>query len=293
MKSLVVAALLSPLSALAQIGTATPPAASAASDSTGAEWTLSLLADQRTFYLGREYGDHAYSLVPSLTYSHPSGFYGTLSGYYFHASEPPRYAFTDLELGYANDITKHWAYSLSYDRIFFSPPLTSTDKLIPNGLEAYTTYDLGPLQAGLDYNFFFGKSTAQTIALALRAKAHKTNWLGFEEVNLTPGAEVLWGSPLTLARYGGTYAATTTTTTSITTKRGRRKTTTTTQTAEPTASQAVRLLGYELTLPLEVVRGPLAYTLTGHYVLPRRTPDDTAAPLPSGGYLSLQVDFSF
>jgi len=289
MKSFLSALLLFPFSALAQIGTATPPAASAASDSTGAEWTLSLLADQRTYYLGREYGNHAYSLVPSLTYSHPSGFYGTLSGYYFHASEPPRYAFTDLELGYANDITKRWVYSLSYDRVFFSPPLTDTDKLIPNGLEAYTTYDLGPLQAGLDYNFFFGKSTAQTIALALRATVRKTNWLGLDEVSLMPGAEALWGSPLALARYGGTYRATTTTT-SITTVRGRRKAT---QSTQPIDSQTVRLLGYELTLPLEVTRGHLAYTLTGHYVVPRRTPSDTAAPLPTGAYLSAQIDFTF
>lgn len=286
MKSLLVALSLLPATALAQGGSPTPPPP-IAHDSTAAAWTLSLLADQRTFYLGREYGDHAYSLLPSITYSHPSGFYGTLSGYYFHASEPPRYAFTDLELGYANELAKHWAYSLSYDRVFFSPPLSATDKLIPNGLEAYTTYDLGPLQAGLDYNFFFGKSTAQTIALALRAQVRKTHWLGFDEVSLAPGAEVLWGSPLALARYGGTYSATTT---SITTVRGRRKTT---QVTPTTDSQPVRLLGYELTLPLEVDRGPLTYTLTGHYVVPRRTPSDPATPLPPGAYLSAQVDFSF
>jgi hypothetical protein len=274
------ALFLFPFAVLAQIGT-TPPAA--ARDSTAAAWTLSLTADQRTFYLGREYGQHAFSLVPSLTYSHPSGFYGTLSGYYFHAAEPPRYAFTDLEVGYANDSHEHWTYSLSYDRVFFSPPLTATDKLLPNGLEGYTSYELGPLQAALDYNFFFGKSSAQTIDLALRAKLRQAHWLGLDAVSLAPGAAVLWGSPLALARYGGTYT-TTSTTTGL---RGRRKT------SQVAAGQTVRLLGYELTLPLELERGALAYTLTGHYVVPRRTPDDTAAPLPTGAYLSLQVDLSF
>jgi hypothetical protein len=96
---------------------------------------------------------------------------------------------------------------------------------------------------------------------------------------------VLWGSPLALARYGGTYA-----TTSVTKVRGRRKTTTTTT---ETASQAVRLLAYELALPLRAERGALAYTLAGHYVVPHRTPDDAAASLPTGTYLSLQVDFTF
>jgi len=270
---------------MAQESTLGPSAATLATrDSTAAEWTLSLIADQRTFYLGREYGNHAFSLMPSLTYSHPSGFYGTLSGYYFHSSAPPRYAFTDLELGYANDITKHWTYSLSYDRVFFTPPLTATDRLLPNGLEAYTSYDLGPLQAAVDYNFFFGSSSAQTINLALRAKLRQDDLLGLDQVSLLPGAEVIWGSPLALARYGGTYTTTATNTASV---RGRRKTT------QVVAGQTVRLLGYELTLPLEIDNGAVAYTLTGHYVVPRRTPDDTPAPLPTGAYLSLQIDFTF
>ncbi|MGI4744146.1 MAG: hypothetical protein ACRYG7_54035 [Janthinobacterium lividum] len=268
---------------LAQVNGTTAPPLAARDTAAASEWTLSLLADQRTFYLGREYGDHAFSLAPSLTYSHASGFYGTLSGYYFQQSAPPHYAFTDLELGYANYLTDHWTYSLSYDRVVFTPPISATDKLIANGLEAYTAYDLGPLHAAFDYNFFFGKSSAQTISLALSGKLQRANLLGFSEVSLTPGAEVLWGSPLALARYGGTY-----TTISTTSVSGRHH-----QTTQTVQGQTVRLLGYELTLPLEADRGALAYTLTGHYVLPRRTPDDTAASLPPGAYLSLQVAYSF
>ncbi|MGI4864305.1 MAG: hypothetical protein ACRYFZ_10315 [Janthinobacterium lividum] len=285
MKHLLPILLLLPGPLLAQVATTTVPPTKPARDTTAAsEWTLSLEANQRTFYLGREYGDHAYSLAPSLTYSHASGFYGTLSGYYFHQSEPPHYAFTDLELGYANDITPSWSYSFSYDRVFFTPPISATDKLIENGLEAYTAYDLGPLRAAVDYNFFFGKSSAQTITLGLSGKLKKDDWLGCDEISLSPGAEVLWGSPLALARYGGTY-----TTTSTTSVRGRRKQTTQTT----TAGQTVRLLGYELTLPLALERNALTYTLTGHYIIPKRTPDDTAASLPTGTYVSLQVDFTF
>jgi hypothetical protein len=277
--------LLLPSPLLAQLNTTGPPTTFAHDTAATSEWTLSLLADQRSFYLGREYGDHALSLAPSLTYSHASGLYGTVGGYYFQQSQPPRYAFTDLELGYANDFTNAWTYSVSYNRVFFTPPTSATDKLIPNGLEAYTAYQLGPLQAALDYNFFFGKSSAQTITLALSGKLEKENWLGFDAVRLTPEAQVLWGSPLALARYGGTYTATSTTAK----LHGRRKTTSATE----TPSQAVRLLGYELALPLKAERGALAYTLAGHYIVPRRTPDDAATPLPSGGYLSLQVDFTF
>jgi hypothetical protein len=283
MKHFLAALLLLPSPLLAQLNTTGPPTTLA--HDTASEWTLSLLADQRSFYLGREYGDHALSLAPSLTYSHASGLYGTVGGYYFQQSQPPRYAFTDLELGYANGFTNAWTYSVSYNRVFFTPPTSATDKLIPNGLEAYTAYQLGPFQAAVDYNFFFGKSSAQTIALALSSELKKDDWLGFAAVRLTPEAQVLWGSPLALARYGGTYTATSTTAK----LHGRRKTTSATE----TPSQAVRLLGYELALPLKAERGALAYTLAGHYIVPRRTPDDAATPLPSGGYLSLQVDFTF
>jgi hypothetical protein len=287
MKLFLLALLLLPSSLLAQIATLAPPRPPVSDTTATSEWTLSLLADQRSFYLGREYGDHALSLVPSLTYSHRSGLYGTVSGYYFQQSQPPHYAFTDLELGYANNFSDAWTYSVSYDRVFFTPPLSTTDKLIPNGLEAYSAYQLGPLQAAVDYNFFFGKSSAQTVTLALSGELKKADWLGFAAVRLTPEAQVLWGSPLALARYGGTYA---TTTTSITKVHGRRKTTTQ---STDTPSQAVRLLGYELALPLRAERGALAYTLAGHYIVPRRTPDDAATPLPTGAYVSLQVDFTF
>ncbi|RYY17993.1 MAG: hypothetical protein EOO36_08940 [Cytophagaceae bacterium] len=285
-------ALLLPGRLLAQVGTPSVRRDALARDTAAAaEWTLSLEANQRTFYLGREYGDKAFSLAPSLSYSHPSGLYGTVSGYYFNQSEPPHYAFTDLELGYANNFTKAWAYSVSYDRVFFTPPITVSDRLIANALEVYTDYRLGPLRAALDYNFFFGKSSAQTLTLGLSGELKRAGWLGFETVRLTPGAEVLWGAPLALSRYGGTYS-TTTTATATTTVHGRRKTTTATQTVEAGA-QVVRLLGYELSLPLQAERGALAYTLTGHYIIPRRTADDPATPLRTGAYLSLQVDFSF
>jgi hypothetical protein len=279
MKRFLFAFYFLPLPLLAQVNGTTPPPV--ANDSTAAEWTLSLEAAQRSFYLGREYGDKAYSLAPSLTYSHPSGFYGTLSGYYFHESQPPRYAFTDLELGYENTITDNWVYSLSYDRVFFTPPVSSAEKQVENGLEAYTSYDLGPLHGAFDYNYFFGKSSAQTVALTLSGKIKKAHWLGLDEVSLTPGAEVMWGSPLALARYGGTY------TTVATNQRGRLKA------AKNVPGQTVRLLAYELTLPLEVDRGPLAYTIMGHYVIPQRTPEDTATPLPTRAYLSMQVSYTF
>lgn len=248
-----------------------------------AEWTVAINADQRTYYLGREYGDHSLAVSPSVIYSHPSGFYGQVSGYYFHQSVPPHYSFTDLEVGFANSFTQAWTYSLSLDRVFFTQALTSGEPLINNGLEANTAYSLGPFNLALDYNFFFQKQKAQTIALALNGTLKKEDWLGADAVSLSPGAEIFWGSPLAGLRYGGAYDALVPGTRR---RKGRAGTVLTDETATPS------LMGYELTLPLAYTRYPFAYTLTGHYIAPVRANAETE-PLPRAAYASFRVDFTF
>lgn len=264
-----------------------PPGPMAAPDT--AEWTVSLNADQRTYFLGREYGDHALALSPSVMYSHPSGFYGQLSGYYFRQSAPPRYSFTDLEVGFANEFVPRWTYSVSLDRVFYSQALTSDEPRINNGFEANTAYALGPLSLALDYNFFFQKQKAQTFSVLLSGLAKKDDWLGADDVRLTPGAEVFYGSPLALLRYGGTYVVPGTVAAAPTRRRRANSAST-----GPSETTALSRMGYELTLPLTYSRYPLAYALTGHYVVPVRTgPDAAAEVLRRAAYASFRVDFTF
>lgn len=257
-----------------------------------AEWTVALDADQRTYYLGREYGDHALSLSPSIVYSHPSGFYGQLQGYYFRQSAPPRYSFTDLEVGYANEFLPRWTYSVSLDRVFFTQALGSDEPRINNGFEANTAYAWGPLALALDYNFFFQRQRAQTVSLLLTGTIKKANWLGADALSLTPGAEVFYGSPLALLRYGGAYAPPGTAGAPVVATRRRRNGTVVS--TVPDATAAPRPMGYELTLPLTYARYPFSYVLTGHYVQPRRTSTDpTAEVLRPAAYASFRVDFTF
>ncbi|TPG71797.1 hypothetical protein [Hymenobacter nivis] len=272
----------------AQTLAAPPPPAAADT----AEWTVALDADQRTYYLGREYGDHALALSPSVVYSHPSGFYGQVQGYYFRQSAPPRYSFTDLEVGYANEFLPRWTYSVSLDRVFFTQALGPGEPRINNGFEANTAYAWGPLALALDYNFFFQQQRAQTVSVLLTGTLRKDNWLGAQSLTLTPGAEVFYGSPLALLRYGGAYAPPGAAGAPAVATRRRRNGTVVP--AVPDASAAPRLMGYELTLPLAYAHYPFSYALTGHYVLPRRTPTDPSAEvLRPAAYASFRVDFTF
>ena len=256
-------------------GQALPPAVPklappvAAADSSGG-WELRLDYEARTSYLGREYGNHAYSLNPQVSYSAANGLYGRLEGLYFSPVRPG-YVYTGLELGYAGEFTDNWSYSLSGNRTFYAGRVTRQDSVLRNDLEVYTRYALGPVALGLDYNFLFDRFRAHTLGLNLSVPLEKTHWLGFDKVSFTPAAELDWGSSLALLRFG-TLA------------------TPLDQNFARIDQPSLRLvpLAYEFSFPLEVQRGPLALNVAGHLLAPLRVRGETQAP-PAFSYLSVAL----
>jgi len=241
-----------------------PPVAAAGSS---AGWEVRLDYEARTSYLGREYGSHAYSLNPQVSYSAANGLYGRLEGLYFSPVRPG-YVYTSLELGYAGEFTDNWSYSLSGSRTFYVGRITKRDSVLRNDLEVYTQYALGPVALGLDYNFLFDRFNAHTLGLNLSLPLKKAHWLGFDKVSFTPAAEFDWGSSLALLRFG-----------SLATPLD--------QNFAKIDQPSLRLvpLAYEFSFPLEVQRGPLALNLAGHLLAPLRVRGETQAP-PAFGYLS-------
>ena len=241
-----------------------PPVAAAGSS---AGWEVRLDYEARTSYLGREYGSHAYSLNPQVSYSAANGLYGRLEGLYFSPVRPG-YVYTSLELGYAGEFTDNWSYSLSGSRTFYVGRITKRDSVLRNDLEVYTQYALGPVALGLDYNFLFDRFNAHTLGLNLSLPLKKAHWLGFDKVSFTPAAEFDWGSSLALLRFG-----------SLATPLD--------QNFAKIDQPSLRLvpLAYEFSFPLEVQRGPLALNLAGHLLVPLRVRGETQAP-PAFGYLS-------
>lgn len=243
------------------------PAPAAAKADSSAGWELRLDYEARTSYLGREYGNHDFSLSPQVSYSAPNGLYGRLEGLYFQPVRPG-YVYTDLELGYAGDLSDHWAYSLSYNRTFYNGRITKRDTVLRNDLEVYTQYQAGPVAVGLDYNFLFDRFRAHTLDLNVSVPLEKAHWLGFDKVSLTPTVQFDSGSSLALLRFGTL--------------------------ATPLDHDFAKIerpnlqlvpLAYELSLPLEVQRGPLALNLAGNLLVPLRVRGETKAP-PTFGYLS-------
>ena len=265
------AALLWALPFLATAQTLSPaapnPAPPVAAAGSSAGWEVRLDYEARTSYLGREYGNHAYSLNPQVSYSAANGLYGRLEGLYFSPVRPG-YVYTNLELGYAGEFTDNWSYSLSGSRTFYVERITKRDSVLRNDLEVYTQYALGPVALGLDYNFLFDRFNAHTLGLNLSLPLVKAHWLGFDKVSFTPAAEFDWGSSLALLRFG-----------SLATPLD--------QNFAKIDQPSLRLvpLAYEFSFPLEVQRGPLALNLAGHLLAPLRVRGETQAP-PAFGYLS-------
>lgn len=260
---------------LSTVGQALPSAvpALAAADST-AGWELRLEGYQRTSYLGREYGSYAYSISPSIGYTAASGLYGTLEGLFFSPVKPS-YVYTSLELGYAGDFTKAWSYSLSGNRTFYAGRVSKKDSVLRNCLEAYTQYDLGPVSLGLDYNFLFDRFHAHTVGFSVSVPLEKKQWLGFDNVSFAPVAELDWGSSLALLRFG-------------------QLSTPLDKNFDSVDKPSLKLvpLAYEFGFPLEVQRGPLAFNLTGHLLVPLRVRGESQAP-PPFAFLSAAVILRF
>ena len=250
--------------------TAPNPAPPIAVADSSAGWELRLDYEARTSYLGREYGSHAYSLNPQVTYSAANGLYGRLEGLYFSPVRPG-YVYTSLELGYAGEFTDNWSYSLSGGRTFYVGRITAMDSVLRNDLEVYTQYALGPVVLGLDYNFLFDHFHAHTLGLNLGLPLKKAHWLGFDKVSFTPAAGLDWGSSLALLRFGSLATPLDQNFTKI-------------------DQPSLRLvpLAYEFSFPLEVQRGPLALNLAGHLLAPLRVRGETQSP-PTFGYLSVAL----
>ena len=246
------------------------PVSSVAGADSSAGWELRVDYEARTSYLGREYGNHAYSLNPQVSYAAASGLYGRLEGLYFSPLRPG-YVYTTLELGYAGEFTDNWNYSLSGNRTFYAGRITKKDSVLRNVVEAYTRYSLGSVALALDYNFLFDRFQAHTLVLNLSVPLEKTHWLGFDKVSFTPAAEFVLGSSLALLRFGGLA-------------------TPLDQNFAQIDQPGLRLvpLVYEFSFPLEVQRGPLALNLAGHLLAPVRVRGETRAP-PAFGYLSIAL----
>lgn len=296
---------------------AQPARLAARRDSTDrSELILGLARENRTFFLGREFGQRIPNYAPTLSYTHRTGLYVNAEGFYSDKNQPaPHYYFTEVEVGYANQLMNRLTYSVSYNRVFFTKETAKRGILpIRNGVEAYAAYDFGPVNLGVDYTYYFDQQHAQLLTATLGSTVfRRRNWLGFSEVSLTPAVSAYWGTYSTLLRYGGLYGTgvvvprvrKTTTPASGTTTGGtvhHHKGTVTTGDSTATGTQTTNQmleasthyypLGAELTVPLSLTWRRNSLTISNHTILTTKLPNQTA-PQKLINFLSIGVQRTF
>ena len=147
----------------------------------------------KTLSAGRDLGVNQFSVIPSITYYHKTGFYTGLSGSWYSETFP-NYSLTDLTAGYSNLLGKsgNFSYSLSYDHFLFNP---SDGGVLTNALGIYGNYDFGPVNVGLNYSYLFGnKETGNKLSPSVGAYFKIKNVGFIDKITIMPSISVTFGS---------------------------------------------------------------------------------------------------
>jgi hypothetical protein len=140
---------------------------------------------------GRSFGFDKYGFVPSIMYSHYSGFNGSVTGYWGSAFEP-KYYMTNASLGYMNNKHKHWSFSLNHDSFIFHDTLT--DRPFGNSAQSAIYYQTKKFDIGLDYAFLYGKETAHRISINPSFNIVVNIKKPIESIRFMPGLSFQWGN---------------------------------------------------------------------------------------------------
>jgi len=147
----------------------------------------------KTLSAGRDLGVNQFSVIPSITYYHKTGFYTGLSGSWYSKTYP-NYSLTDLTAGYSNLLGKSgkFSYSLSYDHFFFNP---SDGGVLTNAFGIYSNYDFGSVNIGLNYSYLFGnKENGNKLSPSIGAYIKIKNVWFIDKITIMPSISATIGS---------------------------------------------------------------------------------------------------
>lgn len=146
----------------------------------------------KVLYAGRNYGVNQALMMPSLTYSHKSGWYGDLAGFSYSQSQP-RYELTMISAGYIGAIGKKFLYIGEYSRSFFTKPDSNT--ALSNALTFYGAYSIGEYTSTLTYSTLFGNGSTSSLLVPSFSRAFTFSKLGFiDKITITPSVSASIGS---------------------------------------------------------------------------------------------------
>ncbi len=138
---------------------------------------------------GRDLGYSQNGFITGLSYYHPSGIYGEVTGY-LNSGYSPQYYMTDAGVGYLLELDK-WLLQAGHNFQFFD---SSVDWVFNKNAQLTTYYQRKKWEAGIDYRFMYGKEQAHRITTTLASRISWTDFGWFDRISLIPSVAVQWGN---------------------------------------------------------------------------------------------------
>lgn len=149
----------------------------------------------RTYYAGRENGNHQSNLSGQIYYMHSAGFFAGISGSWYSQLDP-NYRSTILSAGYGKSAKKHpfFHYRVSADYFIFNVTNPDFDPIYTSSLNAGVTFKNKKLGTRIDGSLLVGQELGQQISLNTFAYLYLARFGKFNYLRLEPEVSLFFGS---------------------------------------------------------------------------------------------------
>ncbi len=149
----------------------------------------------RTYYAGRENGDHQSNLSGQIYYMHSNGFYAGISGSWY-SQLAPNYRSTIFSVGYGKSHKKHpfFRYRFSADYFLFHVNDPEFDPIYNSSLNAGVTLKSRTFATSIDGSILLGQEFGQQFTWNGYAYLYLARFGKYNHLRLEPEVSLFFGS---------------------------------------------------------------------------------------------------
>jgi Bacterial protein of unknown function (Gcw_chp) len=241
----------------------------------------------RALSSGRDFGVSQYIVMPSINYSHKSGFYAGVYGNIL-SDVSPKYSLTTIALGYADSITSKWNYNIGYSRNIFNP---DTAGLIKNSLSASIIFSVKHFNTSIQYAYLFGNEKAHRFTAGANGDFYKSFDKVIDEISFTPGVLFTFGTAnVPFSSFSSTQFQKGTGQTWQQWKLQRLRPRMGTSTA--LKKTAIGLMNIDLLIPVIVTVKKFQLGLSYNYALPKKLSEENGNEVNTTGYFGVSLGYT-
>ena len=234
---------------------------------------------------GRTFNVSQFSIIPSLSYSHKSGFHLSVAGNWLSESEP-NYMLTIISAEYRKKAGKNFTLSGSYARNIFN---TDSLGLITNIFTASTSYKHKWFTSGISYSYLSGNETGHMLSLSLDGYWEKEYSRTIDAISLNPAITLTAGTAtVPLSTFGKNifeqgYR---------TTWSQRRRLMNPRSTSAQSTGYQFGLMNIDFSVPVQIYKGKFTFTSSANYSFPFKLQEEEGSTVEPLFYFTAGILFT-